>query len=164
MVIRPALISDCDAIAAIYNHYVLHTTVTFEEAAITRAEMISRWRDVADAHLPYLVAEESGEVRGYAYAGKWKVRSGYRFSVEISVYLSKAHTGRGLGSALYGELFPLLQQRGIHAVMGGIALPNDASIALHERFNMRKVAHFDEVGFKFDQWIAVGYWQRLLGE
>jgi phosphinothricin acetyltransferase len=70
--------------------------------------------------------------------------------------------GRGIGSKLYGELLPILQARRIHAVMGGIALPNEASVALHEKFGMRKVAQFEEVGFKFDRWIAVGYWQRTL--
>ena len=70
--------------------------------------------------------------------------------------------GRGIGSNLYAELFPILQARGIHAVMGGIALPNEASVALHEKFGMRKVAHFKEVGFKLDRWVDVGYWQRTL--
>ena len=82
--------------------------------------------------------------------------------MEVTVYVAPGHAGRGIGSRLYGELFPILKTRGIHAVIGGIALPNEASVALHEKFGMRKVAHFEEVGFKFDRWIDVGYWQRTL--
>lgn len=106
------------------------------------------------------MAEEGGEIVEYAYATPWRSRSGYRFSAEITVYVAPEHGGRGIGSKLYADLFPLIQTRRIHAVMGGIALPNDASIALHEKFGMRKVAHFEAAGFKFNRWIDVGYWQR----
>lgn len=159
---RPATESDAQAITDIYNHYVTATVVTFEEEPIDAAEMSRRMQEVRSASLPWLVAEEDGQVVGYAYATKWRARSGYRFSAEITVYLAPTRGGRGIGSKLYGELFPILQARGIHAVMGGIALPNDASVALHEKFGLRKVAHFEQVGFKFDRWIDVGYWQRTL--
>jgi L-amino acid N-acyltransferase YncA len=99
---------------------------------------------------------------GYASASPWKSRSGYRFSAEITVYVEPGQEGRGIGSALYGALFPMLQARGVHAVIGGIALPNDASVALHEKFGMRKVAHFQETGYKHGRWIDVGYWERIL--
>ena len=81
-------------------------------------------------------------------------------SVEATVYLDPAYAGRGIGSNLYAELFPILQAQGIHVVLGVIALPNEASVSLHERFGMRKVAHFAEVGFKFNRWVDVGCWQR----
>ena len=126
------------------------------------AEMARRMGEVLAASFPWLVAEEGGRLSGYAYAAPWKARSGYRHSAEITVYLDPDHGGRGIGSALYQALFPQLQDRRIHAVMGGIALPNQASVALHEKFGLRKVAHFEAVGFKFDRWIDVGYWQRLL--
>jgi L-amino acid N-acyltransferase YncA len=158
--IRDAVAADAPAIATIYNHYVAETVVTFEEDRVTASEMARRLADVHAASLPWLVAEQGGEIAGYAYATRWKTRSGYRFSVEITVYLAPAATRRGVGSRLYAELFSRLQQRGIHAVIGGIALPNDASIALHEKFGLRKVAHFEEVGFKLGRWIDVGYWQR----
>ena len=161
-VVRAAVPSDAQAVTDIYNHYVTETVVTFEEEPVDAAEMSRRMQEVRSASLPWLVAEERGQVAGYAYATKWRTRSGYRFSAEITVYLASAHGGRGIGSKLYGELFPVLQARGIHAVMGGIALPNDASVALHEKFGLRKVAHFEQVGFKFDRWIDVGYWQRML--
>lgn len=160
--IRAAAPSDTAAIAEIYNHYVTQTVVTFEEVPVAAAEIARRIEEVQSASLPWLVAEAERHVVGYAYATPWKARTGYRFSAEITVYLAPGHGRRGLGSQLYDQLFPLLQARRIHAVMGGIALPNEASVALHEKFGLRKVAHFKEVGFKFDRWIDVGYWQRTL--
>lgn len=160
--IRQATAGDAASIAAIYNHYVLNTIVTFEEEAVPASEIASRLADVHAESLPWLVAESGGEVAGYAYATSWKSRRGYRFSTEITVYLHHACGGRGLGSRLYGQLFPILRDRGVHVVIGGIALPNDPSVALHEKFGLEKVAHFQEVGTKFDRWIDVGYWQRTL--
>jgi phosphinothricin acetyltransferase len=160
--IRAAAPSDAAAIAAIYNHYVTETAVTFEEEPVAAAEIARRLEEVRANSLPWLVAAESGKVLAYAYAAPWKGRFGYRHSAEITVYVASECAGRGLGSMLYGELIPMLQARGIHAIMGGIALPNDASVALHEKFGLRKVAHFHEAGFKFGRWIDVGYWQRIL--
>ena len=160
--IRSAAAQDCEAIARIYNHYVAHTFVTFEEQPVSIDDMARRVDEVQAVGLPWLVAEEDGRVMGYAYAGAWKTRSGYRFTVEISVYLDPAATGRRLGTTLYEALFPLLREKTIHAVIGGIALENPASVALHEKFGMRKIGHFREVGFKFDRWIDVGYWELTL--
>jgi phosphinothricin acetyltransferase len=158
--IREAAASDAAAIAGIYNHYVLGTVVTFEEEPVSSDEIARRIEKVRSASLPWLVVEADGDVVGYAYAGPWHTRSAYRFSVETTVYLAPAQVGRGIGSKLYGELLSTLQTRRIHAAIGGIALPNETSVALHEKLGFRKVAHFDEVGFKFDRWIDVGYWQR----
>ena len=152
--------ADAAAIAEIYNHYIEHTVVTFEETLVSAADFVARIEVVHATGFPWLVAEEAGRVLGYAYATKWKERSAYRFSAEVTVYLAPTATGRGLGTRLYTELFPMLDARGLHALMGGITLPNEASVALHEKFGMRKVAHFEEVGFKFGRWLAVGYWQR----
>lgn len=162
LTIRAATVADADAVAAIYNHYVAHTIVTFEEEAISVSEMALRIRNIAAASLPWLIAERQGEVVGYAYARPWRERRAYRFSAEITVYVVPSSTGRGVGSRLYERLLPLTQNRGIHAVIGIIALPNDASVALHEKFGLSKVAHLKEVGFKFDRWIDVGYWERIL--
>jgi phosphinothricin acetyltransferase len=161
-VIRSATVADAEAIAAIYNHYITGTVVTFEEEPILPAEMARRMDEVTSTSLPWLVAELPDKIAGYAYASKWKGRCAYRYSMEISVYLAQDRVGLGLGSRLYGELLPLLRERGVHVVIGGIALPNAASVALHEKFGMSKVAHFSEVGFKFGRWIDVGYWQRTL--
>lgn len=162
LTIRAATVVDADAVAAIYDHYVAHTIVTFEEEPVPPSEMALRIQHIAAIPLPWLIAERQGEVVGYAYARPWRERRAYRFSTEITVYVAPASTGRGIGSKLYERLFPLIRERGIHAVVGVIALPNDASVALHEKFGLSKVAHLKEVGFKFDRWIDVGYWERIL--
>ena len=160
--IRAAEAPDSKPVADIYNHYVAKSAVTFEEEPVTPEEIARRLEQVQSACLPWLVAEEDSRVLGYACATPWKTRTAYRFSVEITVYLAPERAGRGIGSALYRNLLAILQARGIHAVIGGIALPNEASVALHEKFGLRKVAHFQEVGFKLNRWIDVGYWQRTL--
>ena len=160
--VREAVPADAQAIADIYNHYVTNTIVTFEESPVSLEGVTSRMAEVAATTFPWLVAEADGRVTGYAYASKWKGRCAYRFSSEITVYVDQTCGGRGIGSALYRELFAALRVRGIHAVLAGIALPNPASVALHEKFGLEKVAHMREVGYKFDQWIDVGYWHRLL--
>lgn len=162
MELRDATLDDASAIATIYNHYVLTTTISFEEAPATHADIRQRIAGVRDAGLPWLVATLDGKVVAYAYATKWRVRPAYRFSVESSVYVAHGRARCGLGRALYQALLERLRNAGIHLVVGGIALPNDASIALHEKLKFEKVAHFSEVGFKFDRWIDVGYWQLRL--
>jgi phosphinothricin acetyltransferase len=159
--IRAAAAGDPAAIAAIYNHYVARTVITFEEEPVSAPEMARRI-EATSASLPWLVAEREGEVVGYAYATPWRARSAYRFSVEVTVYVDPDRPRLGIGRRLYEALLPELHARGIHAAFGVIALPNDASVALHERFGFEKVAHLREVGFKFDRWIDVGYWQLLL--
>ena len=99
---------------------------------------------------------------GYAYATKWRSRAAYKHTVECSVYVSHKHNRSGIGSKLYGALFPQLRERAIHAVIAGIALPNEASVAIHELCGFKKIAHFSEVGRKFEQWIDVGNWQLML--
>jgi L-amino acid N-acyltransferase YncA len=161
-VIRPAVMSDTEAIARIYNYYILNTIVTFEEQAVSALEMAERLKAVEAASFPWLVSERANQVVGYAYAGKWHGRSAYRYSAECTVYVDPAARRQGIGTALYNALFALLRNKPIHAVIGGIALPNEASIALHEKFGLKKVAHFKEVGFKFNRWIDVGFWQVVL--
>lgn len=162
MEIRAAVAADAVAIAAIYNHYVRETVVTFEEEPVAVDAIAARIGQVAAAGLPWLVAERAGVVVGFAYAAPWKERTAYRYSVECTVYLAPGLEGRGIGSALYSALFERLEQAGIHAVIAGIALPNERSVALHENFGMTKVAQFKEVGFKFGRWVDVGYWQGMV--
>jgi phosphinothricin acetyltransferase len=159
--VRGAVPADSEAIARIYNHYVTQTVVTFEEEAISSSEIHRRIQE-NQSSLIWYVAEQEDEVVGYAYAGKWSCRSAYRFSTEVTAYVAPDHTGQGIGSRLYGKLLPALKDRDIHTVLGGIALPNEASVSFHEKFGFSKVAHFREVGFKFNRWIDVGYWQRIL--
>jgi phosphinothricin acetyltransferase len=161
--LRPASATDAAPICAIYNTYVMATAITFEEEAVTEQDMAQRIADVSAAGLPWLVLEVDGKVAGYAYATKWRVRPAYRYSVESTIYLDQAFAGRGLGRLLYGALLDELRKRELHLVIGGIALPNDGSVALHEKLGFRKVAHFTEVGMKFGRWIDVGYWELKLG-
>jgi len=160
--IRPATNADAESIAGIYNHYVENTVISFEESAVSAQEMAGRIGDVVAASLPWLVAEREGKVVGFAYATKWKTRGAYRFSAECTVYLAPGVVGVGLGSELYAALFAELRSRKTHVAIGCIALPNAASIALHEKMGMTQVAHFKEVGYKFGQWIDIGYWQCAL--
>ena len=153
---------DAGALARIYNPYVLDSVITFEEQVVTDDRMAERIREVLDSGLPWLVDETDSVVRGFAYASQWKGRCAYRYSAETTVYLDRTATGQGLGRQLYTELLDRLRAKKLHVAIGGIALPNPASVALHERLGFHKVAHFAEVGFKFDRWIDVGYWQRLL--
>ena len=160
--IRPAKTVDAAAIAAIYNHYVLNTCVTFEKDAVSPKDMAQRIDEIISAGLPWLVWDEAGKVFGYSYAGKWKARCAYRYAVESTIYLDKDATGRGIGTTLYAALIAELRRLKLHSIIGGVALPNAASIALQEKFGFQKVAHFREVGWKREQWIDVGYWELLL--
>ncbi len=160
--IRAATTSDAQAIADIYNYYIQNTVITFEEQAVSSNDILERMAKVTGAGLPWLVAKDGDAVIGYAYATKWNVRSAYRHTVETSVYLAHGSLGKGRGTRLYQALFDILRQSPIHIVIGGITLPNPASVSLHEKFGMTKVAHFKEVGHKFDQWLDVGYWQMEL--
>ena len=162
MELRDATLDDAAAIAAIYQHYVLNTTISFEETPPTEAELRQRIDAVRIAGLPWLVASVDGEVAAYAYATPWRARSAYRFSVETSVYVADGKARRGLGRALYRALLERLRDANVHTVIGGIALPNHASVAIHEAMNFKKVAHFTEVGQKFGNWVDVGYWQLHL--
>lgn len=162
MRIRPVRPDDAAAVAAIYNHYIEHTIATFEERTLSAAAIGERIAAIG-ATYPYLVAETRAGVAGFAYASRWHERCSYRLSVETSVYLDAGSIGAGLGTELYGRLLDALGEGGYHCAIGGIALPNDASVALHEKLGFERVAHFKEVGRKFERWIDVGYWQRLLG-
>ena len=160
--VRPAHPDDALAICEIYNHYILHTTITFEEDPLTPDEMRERIVDTIQT-CPWFVCEEDGEVLGYCYGRKWRARAAYRHSVEATVYLDASAVGKGRGTALFGALLAELRAgHQFHCVIGGVALPNPASIALLEKFGLCQVAHFREVGRKFDRWIDVAYWQLLL--
>lgn len=161
MEIRAVRAGDAPAVTAIYNHYIERTIVTFEEQALATADMAARIEDIA-ATYPYLVAERDGGVVGFSYASRWHARCAYRRSVETTIYLAPDCAGAGLGTALYGRLLGELERCAYHCAIGGIALPNAASVALHEKLGFERVALFREVGFKFDRWIDVGYWQRML--
>lgn len=156
--IRAVRLDDAAAICAIYNHYVLTSAISFEETPVSETDMAERIRSTS----AWIVLEENGVLAGYAYAGAWKARSAYRFSVESTVYISPDHQRQGIGRKLYRSLLADLRAGGVHTVIGSIALPNAASIALHEAVGFKEVARMLEVGRKFDRWIDVGYWQLML--
>ncbi|MCF8237738.1 MAG: GNAT family N-acetyltransferase [Saprospiraceae bacterium] len=159
--IRNASPEDAGPVANIYNAYIAHSVATFELDPVSAEEMKSRIMQVQQGH-PWLVAERNEEIIGYAYASAWKARAAYQHTVETTIYLDPAHLNRGTGYQLYQQLLQVLKHQGRHVAIGGIALPNPASIRLHERLGYQKVAHFKEVGYKFGQWVDVGYWELIL--
>lgn len=162
--LRNTVPADAGAIAAIYAPHVLTGTVSFEvdppDARAMRARMVA-----SDGLYPWIVAttgEEEGGVLGYAYATRFRDRPAYAHVVETSVYVAAAVQRQGTGRLLYQVLIDTLRTQGFTQAMSGIALPNDASIALHESVGFRRAGVFRSVGFKHGQWIDVGFWQREL--
>jgi phosphinothricin acetyltransferase len=160
-VIRQVVPEDAEQIAAIYNYYIEHTVITFEETVIAEFVMRNRIIETVEKY-PWFVREENGVVTGYAYAHQWRERESYRFSVEDSIYVKNGAHGTGIGSALLQYLIESLRERGVHAVVAGITLPNERSVRLHEKFNFTKAGEFREIGFKNNRWLAVGFWELLL--
>jgi len=154
---------DAARVAEIYRPYVEQTDVSFEEVAPTPDQMADRMRSTL-AWTPWLVAEDDGRVVGYAYASRHRERAGYRWSVDISVYLEVAAQGRGVGRALYRELLELLQRQRFVNVYAGITLPNDASVGLHRAIGMEHIGTYDRVGYKFGQWLPVAWFGMRLTE
>jgi len=161
MNIRFVTLADSAQIAEIYNYYIETSHATFELEKIDSAEMENRIRETLEKDYPFFVYEENREILGYAYGRMFRPRRAYQHSIEVSVYIKNGEEGKGIGTALYQELFAEISQRDFHAIIAGVSLPNDASVKLHEKFGFEKVAHFREVGFKFGRWIDVGYWELL---
>lgn len=159
--IREATSNDALEICSIYNYFVLNTIITFEEVPVLPEEMEQRISSISKNY-PWLVFIEKNEVVAYAYACQWKVRSAYNRTVETGIYVKQGFEGKGIGSQLYSALLKILKEKQFHAVLGGIALPNKYSIALHEKLGFVKTGQLNEVGFKFGKWIDVGYWEKLL--
>jgi phosphinothricin acetyltransferase len=141
---------------------VASSVITFEEETVPAQAMAARIVEIRTQGLPWLVAEEGGALVGYCYANRWKARSAYKHSVESTIYLKHGCEGRGIGKQLYTALLDILKAKDIHAVIGGAALPNAASVALHEKLGFVHVGTFREVGFKHGRWVDVGYWQLVL--
>ena len=159
--IRVARPSDAAAIAAIYAPYVTDTVISFEMAPPDKAEMANRLAKTL-ARFPWLVAESDGEVVGYAYAGQHRERAAYQWSADVSVYVHKGLRRRGIGRALYSPLFDILRAQGYYNIYAGIALPNPASVALHEAMGMTPVGVYRHVGYKAGIWHDVGWWEGAL--
>ncbi len=159
--IRDATAADAAEIAEIYRPVVEDTMISFEEIAPDTAEMARRMTSIT-ASYPWLVACEGDRVLGYAYAGRHRERAGYRYSVDVSVYVAQRARARGIGTALYVRLFEILKDLGFHRAFAGITLPNDASVALHRRVGFRDVGVYHEVGYKFGRWLDVMWWERAI--
>jgi phosphinothricin acetyltransferase len=162
--VRAAGLADLAAVQAIYAAHVEGGTGTFEEVPPALDEIEARWRAIAERGLPYLVAEEGGEVRGFAYAGPFRPRSAYRFTVEDSIYVAPDALGGGLGSALLGRLIVACERRGMRqmiAVIGDSA--NTRSIRLHRRQGFVRAGTLVDAGYKFGRWLDAVFMQRTLG-
>jgi len=159
--IRNATPDDAGSIQAIYRPIVEQTIISFEDQAPSTPDIASRIASIG-ANYPYLVAEHDGRVVGYAYADQHRTRPAYRWSVDVSAYVSEHARRSGVARALYDHLLAALSTRGFHAAFAGITLPNPASVALHESMGFACVGVYREVGFKCDRWLDVGWWQRLL--
>lgn len=161
--VRPTTHEDADSICEIYNHYIHTSHCTFELDTVSVADMATRIQRVQqELKLPWLVCEIESTIVGYAYATIWKPRKAYDHTVESTVYLHPDAFGKGHATSLYTALLDKLKQLEYHAILGGIALPNDASIALHEKLGFNKVGELKQVGYKMNRWIDVGYWQLML--
>jgi phosphinothricin acetyltransferase len=156
-----AVEADAGAVRDIYAPTVESSAISFELEVPPAAEMAARIANRLPSY-PWLVAEEAGEVVGYAYAGRFAVRAAYAWSVETSVYVAERVRGRGVGRALYVALFDILAAQGFRRAMAGIALPNPASVGLHESMGFTKVGVYEAVGWKLGAWQDVGWWQRCL--
>ncbi len=160
--IRPINIDDAAAICEIYNYYIEHTVISFEYEPVSIEEMTRRISSTIESY-PWIVYEEQGKVIAYAYANKFAVREAYNNTLEVTVYAANDSGAKGVGTKLYKHLFDLIDENtSAHSLLSVIALPNEASVRLHEKLGFEKASHFKEVGFKFDQWIDVGYWQKML--
>jgi phosphinothricin acetyltransferase len=159
--IRSATGDDAAACAAIYAPHVTDTWVSFETEPPTPEEVARRIADYGASH-GWLVAEVDGALAGYAYGSPHRARAAYSSSCDVAVYVDPAQARQGIGRALYTALLPMLAARGYHAAFAGIALPNAASIGLHEAMGFAPVGIYREVGWKLGGWRDVGWWQRLL--
>ena len=162
LLVRTLVPADHNAVLAIYNHYIEHSPATFDTQTFT-AEQRRAWFNQFDQP-PYrcLVAERDGEILGYACAQRFKEKPAYATSVETSIYVSHEHLGSGIGGQLYNALFTYLETQDFHRAYAGITLPNDGSIALHEKFGYRRVGLYTEVGYKYDRYWDVAWFEKIL--
>ncbi len=162
MTLRTAAPSDAEAVAAIYSPIVRDTTISFELAPPSIDEMRARIASTLKL-LPWLVSlDENGAVNGYAYASKHRERAAYQWSVDVTAYIREDARGQGVGKRLYAKLLAELVELGYFQAFAGIALPNEASVALHESMGFEAVGVYRRVGFKLGAWRDVGWWQKQL--
>jgi L-amino acid N-acyltransferase YncA len=164
MQIRDAVEQDFHAITKIYNDILLNTTAIYREEPILVEEALSMWRARLQLGCPTLVAVCEQRIAGYAAFSSFRAWPGYRFTVEHTVHVDKVERGKGVGSALVGELVVRATALRKHVMIGAIDSENAASLRFHERLGFRRVAHFEEVGFKFNRYLDLIFVQRILSE
>lgn len=160
--IRAAVIDDLPALTDIYNHYILHTPITFDVNPYT-VDQRRPWFDehaCSGRHRLLVALDDAGSVAGYATTSRWRPKAAYETTVESSVYCRHDARGRGIGRLLYQSLFAAIAAEDVHMIVAGATLPNDASVALHERMGFTRVGVFTEVGRKFDRFWDVAWFQR----
>jgi phosphinothricin acetyltransferase len=162
VLIRLGAEEDAAALAEIYRPYVEDSRISFEETAPEAAEMARRLRGERPGFHPWLVAEENGRVLGYAASSPFRTRPAYRWTVETGIYLSSDAHGRGIGHKLLSRLLEVLERQGYAVAIGAIALPNEASVTLHEKLGFTYSGTYRGVGFKLGEWLDVGLWQKDL--
>lgn len=161
MLIRSANDSDFDAIATLTNYFIRETAIHFGTVEATGAELRELWRHAGDRY-PFFVAEIDGRFAGYCKAYSWRAREAYQWTPECGVYVDNWARRRGVARALYSRLFEALEATGFHSVIAGIALPNDASVKLHESLGFVPAGVVRDAGWKQGRWNDVGFWQRML--
>ena len=161
MIIRSATRADLPAINDIYNHYVLHSTCTYQEEPATMAER-EAWFNIHGPEHPVTVLELDGQIAGWGSLSKFHPRSAYRFTVENSVYVHHELHRRGIGAALMQDLLRRATELKLHTIIAGIDTEQTPSLALHRKFGFVEVAHLKQVGFKFNRWLDVIYMQKML--
>lgn len=159
--IRPVKPSDIKAITEIYNHYILNSVASFETETLSYETMKKRIIEIS-SNFPYYVCEINGDIAGYCYAHPWKERAAYKYTLETTIYIAPYHLHKGIGYRLMKELINSCKEQGFHSLIACITGNNNASIALHEKLEFKKVSHFEQVGYKHNQILDVVDYQLLL--
>lgn len=159
-VIRLATESDLEQYAEIVNHYIESTAINFHDRVQSEEDWESTWR-VLHERYPFIVADRDGLIVGIAYASPWKLRGAYDWTAEVTVYVREGHQRQGIGRALSARMLELLEAQGYRAIVAVIALPNDASVALHRSLGYEHAGTLKRLGYKLGEWRDVSYWQRL---
>ncbi|HYD02140.1 MAG TPA: GNAT family N-acetyltransferase [Phycisphaerales bacterium] len=159
--IRPVQADDFDAIAALTNLYIEATAVHFAYAPVTAPELRAQW-EAGRERYPWLTAEVGGAFAGYAKAGVWRSRDAYQWTTEVGIYIQPGVQGRGVGRELYALLLKRLRAAGFRSAIGGVTLPNPASIRLHQSLGFEHVGTVRQAGYKLNAWHDVAFYQKLL--
>lgn len=161
MLIRPVQESDFGAIASLTNKYIVGSFVHFAYEPVTAQELIQSWRKHAERY-PFIVLEDQGIFGGYAKAAPWRERAAYAWTAEVGIYVEPSIHRRGIGRTLYERLFDILRQQGFHSAIGGVTLPNDASVRLHESMGFQHTGTVRQAGWKLGAWHDVAFYQLML--